>query len=187
MTNRPRPRSNVLAGNLPVVTETPQSGPGARDDGGWRRKVHDEMTVQGLSSRDVFPVARLMPPADDDVIGQAIDDLELPPSRLPVEDGYEPLARILDEALAQAQSGKGKERHANALPFDEQPILAISRLLGGGVEGTGFQAIKKMQEAVGMLKRGNPQAAVRELLGSIVYTAAMVLLIEEQDPKTPKR
>jgi hypothetical protein len=40
-----------------------------------------------------------------------------------VEQGYEPLYGTLCCALNQAQSGKGKERHANDEPFLKQPIM----------------------------------------------------------------
>ena len=48
--------------------------------------------------------------------------------------------------------------------------------------GAGFplgQAIKKAQEATGMLNRGEKDAAIRELLGVINYAAAAVHLIKE--------
>lgn len=93
---------------------------------------------------------------------------------------YAPLAAILQEAYDQAATGKGKERHANDRPFIDQPILEIGRMCGPGFD-TG-QSIKKQQEAMGMLARGDASAAIRELLGAINYTAAAVLLIREQNP-----
>lgn len=88
--------------------------------------------------------------------------------------GYEALAGVLLRAYHQAASGKGKERHANGLPFDQQPIMRIAR-----VRGTGFllgQADKKSEEAMGL----PPGRDVAELLGAIVYLSAAVLHIEEQ-------
>ena len=38
--------------------------------------------------------------------------------------GYEVVADILQQALDQAQSGKGKERHGQGLPFTEQKIFS---------------------------------------------------------------
>ena len=38
------------------------------------------------------------------------------------EPGYESLAQVLQEAYDQAARGKGAERHANDLPFDQQPM-----------------------------------------------------------------
>lgn len=95
-----------------------------------------------------------------------------------VEQGYEPLAEVLQLALDQAQSGKGKERHANGRPFDRQPIMEIGRMVGLGYP-TG-QAKKKIQEAVGMSNRDEADRAVNELLGAIIYSAAAILLIREQ-------
>lgn len=97
---------------------------------------------------------------------------------LTVVDGYKPLAEVLAAALDQAQAGKGKERHANDKPFDRQPIMEIGRMVGLGYQ-TG-QAMKKLQEAVGMTARGQVEAAEREMLGAINYAAAAILLIRER-------
>lgn len=91
---------------------------------------------------------------------------------------YAPLAAILQEAYDQAATGKGKERHANDRPFIDQPILEIGRMCGPGFD-TG-QSIKKQQEAMGMLARGEDDAAIRELLGAINYAAAAIILIRER-------
>lgn len=91
--------------------------------------------------------------------------------------GYEPLASVLQAALDQAQSGKGKERHANDREFERQPIMEIGRMVGLGYP-TG-QAQKKTQEAVGMFNRGQTDSAEAELLGAINYLAAAILLIRE--------
>lgn len=94
-------------------------------------------------------------------------------------EGYEQLAGVLAEAHDQAASGKGRERHnGRGVSFDRQPILEIGRMCGPGFN-TG-QAMKKIQEAMGMLQRGETDAAIRELLGAINYTAAAILLIREQ-------
>lgn len=93
--------------------------------------------------------------------------------------GYEPLARVLGLAYDQSAKGKGKERHANAKPFDRQPILEIARMVGLGYQ-TG-QIQKKVQEATGMAARGQIDAAKAELLGAIVYAAAAFLYLEEQE------
>lgn len=92
--------------------------------------------------------------------------------------GYEGLAGVLQDALEQAAFGKGKERHANDKPFDEQPIAEISRMVGLGFPLG--QAAKKGQEAVGMASRGQREAARNELLGAIVYLSAAVMLLDEQ-------
>jgi hypothetical protein len=101
--------------------------------------------------------------------------------KTPAEDHplYRDLQRVLDDAFEQAASGKGKERHANGKPFTEQPIMEIARMVG--LPGHLFQICKKVQEAGGMASRGTREAAKRELLGAIVYCAAAVLLLEEQE------
>lgn len=91
---------------------------------------------------------------------------------------YAPLMDTLKRAYAQAASGKGRERHANDKPFMEQPMMEIGRMVGVGFL-TG-QAIKKAQEAGGMLDRGQHQQAQAELLGAINYLAGAFLLIGEQ-------
>lgn len=101
----------------------------------------------------------------------------LPPRREAML-GYEPLARVLDEALEQAQRGKGAIRHATpGEPFVDQPIVRICELLGDG--GRSFalgQAVKKALESPRL-----PDAHARaELLGAINYLAAAVLLIDRR-------
>lgn len=90
---------------------------------------------------------------------------------------YETLRSVLIDALAQAATGKGAERHANGRAFEDQPMLDISRMVGIG--GPAFQVMKKAQEACGMASRGEFAAAERELLGAIVYAAGAVLLVRE--------
>lgn len=67
------------------------------------------------------------------------------PERAMDAPGYEHLAAVLQDAYAQAAFGKGKERHANDLPFDHQPMQAISRLLGNPT-GMTYQVCKKVVE-----------------------------------------
>jgi len=87
---------------------------------------------------------------------------------------YAPLRRVLDLALEQASSGKGAQRHANGQPFGKQPMMEISRMIGGPA-GCFYQAMKKTQEA----SRMEPEAAKREILGAINYLAGAYLLIDE--------
>lgn len=94
-----------------------------------------------------------------------------------VREGYDTLFTILCRALHQAQDGKGQERHANGKPFDQQPIMAITDLVGMGFQ-TG-QAIKKTVEAHGMVNRNQLAEAERELLGAINFLAAAVLRINQ--------
>lgn len=107
------------------------------------------------------------------------DEMTCGPIEVEVLPGFYPLFRVLEAALEQSQRGKGRARHARgATPFARQPILEITRMVGIG--GPAFQSMKKIQEACGMAARGEPEAAVRELLGAIVYTAATVIAIEER-------
>ena len=92
--------------------------------------------------------------------------------------GYERLESVLEAAHKQASEGKGKERHANDLPFDKQPMQVIA-----ASHGVGFitgQAAKKLEEAVGMLDRGERDAAIKELLGAVVYAAGAVIYVEDR-------
>ena len=90
-----------------------------------------------------------------------------------VMEGYYPLFRVLNDALNQAQIGKGADRHANGEPFTEQPALSITRAVGLGFPLG--QAMKKIQEC----QRMDTDAAKRELLGAINYLAAAVLFLDE--------
>ncbi|MGH2959481.1 MAG: hypothetical protein ACRDKE_07730 [Solirubrobacterales bacterium] len=98
--------------------------------------------------------------------------------RLAIRPGYEPLAQILDDALEQAQTGKGHERHAeDGQPWLEQPVFDIPRALeefGPGVSAGQFA--KKMHEA---WRLPHP-ARRREILGAINSLAALVRLADEE-------
>lgn len=94
-----------------------------------------------------------------------------------VDPNYAILAEILEAAYEQAASGKGRERHANGKPWNRQPIAEIGRMVGPGFNAG--QAIKKLQEAIGMIGRGQVEAAEREILGAIVYSASVVMLLRE--------
>jgi len=86
--------------------------------------------------------------------------------------GYASLADVLHRAYGQAAIGKGAERHAQALPFDQQPMQQLCDLYGVGF-ALG-QAGKKSQEA----QRLPTEAAIRELLGAINYLAGAVIYME---------
>lgn len=90
---------------------------------------------------------------------------------------YMTLAVALTAAYNQAAEGKGKDRHANGKPFDKQPIMEIARMVGPGYQIG--QAMKKGQEAMGMISRGEHDRARAELLGAVNYMAAAWLLIGE--------
>ena len=95
---------------------------------------------------------------------------------------YVSLELALNVAYQQASMGKGAERHANALPFHEQPMQTTAKLHGiGFITG---QVTKKLAEAQGMLARGDTDAALREIAGAIVYSAgAYVYATAEHNKK----
>lgn len=91
--------------------------------------------------------------------------------------GYESLASVLARALFQAAHGKGAERHAQALPFDQQPMQQLISMYGVGF-ALG-QAGKKAQES----QRLPHESAVAELLGAINYLAGAVIALERTAPQ----
>jgi hypothetical protein len=93
-------------------------------------------------------------------------------------DGYESLASVLIRAYAQAAEGKGAERHAQGLSFDEQPMQQLIRLYGVGF-ALG-QAAKKAQEAQ---RLPTVERQVSELLGAINYLAGAVIALERGGSK----
>ena len=89
-------------------------------------------------------------------------------------DDYLPLLRTFLGALEQAAYGKGRQRHANDLPFVEQPILTMARMLDSDA-GLAQQVIKKTIEARSLPSK---TARINELRGTLVYAAAMILFEE---------
>lgn len=92
------------------------------------------------------------------------------------QKGYESLAQVLQAAYDQAAKGKGAERHATGLPFDQQPMQTGSDLLGTDV-GLAFQAIKKIREGSSFTEYDRFE---RELLGAINYIAGMIIWRKRQ-------
>lgn len=92
---------------------------------------------------------------------------------------YIVLAQTLHEAWKQSARGKGSERHGNGQPFTEQPLFKITSLMGIGFPAG--QAAKKTQEAQTFFLNGKPDAAKAELLGAIVYLAALYIFIDEAE------
>ena len=96
-------------------------------------------------------------------------------TRLGIVPGFERLGSVLDDALEQAQSGKGKERHGgNEVPFHDQLITRISNHVGEGFNLG--QAIKKIIES----RRLTAPRAKHELLGAIVYISGQIVRLEER-------
>lgn len=100
--------------------------------------------------------------------------------RLAIVPGYESLAEVLDRALEQCQSGKGKERHANGKVFEDQPIRTIGDDFPGFLLG---QATKKILESRAM----TPDRAERDLLGAINFIAAEILRRRRELQNTSKK
>lgn len=93
-------------------------------------------------------------------------------------DDYAGLAAVLLGALEQAAYGKGRERHANDLPFEDQPMNAICDILGSP-EGMAYQVTKKVAEA---LKMPTYEQQERELFGAINYTAGIIIWLNRHKP-----
>lgn len=93
------------------------------------------------------------------------------------ERGYEKLVEVLGAAHHQAAMGKGKERHANEKPFEQQRMLSIARTMKDPAASLAYQVSKKVTEG---LQFDDPARTVVELLGAINYLAGMVILIQER-------
>jgi len=99
---------------------------------------------------------------------------------LTIDDYYE-LENTLDDAYAQAASGKGKERHANDNPYEDQVICQVQRLLKGHpFGGHAYQVIKKTIEAGRLYNLGRKDEAYDEILGAINYNCATGVLMREE-------
>lgn len=95
---------------------------------------------------------------------------------------YAKLEAELQSALEQASKGKGKERHADGEPFEQQKICVIGRWVSGSpAAGPLQQAVKKAVESA----RLGPEAAIRELDGAINYLCAAKILLREVAAEVP--
>lgn len=88
---------------------------------------------------------------------------------------YSALEEVLQRAYDQVATGKGAKRHARSRPFEAQPMLVISDLLGTNA-GQLYQAMKKIQESQNLPK----DRAGAELLGAINYLAGAVVFLEDE-------
>ncbi len=157
----------MKAHDLDLVREWGEDGGGVRPVVGEAPPVAPAAVLAILDrAADAEAVAGIAPPNYGKVIRPLYAD-----------DGFEPLVDVLRDAHDQSAKGKGRDRHGRGLPFMDQPIIGLSRIHGSGF-ATG-QAAKKLGEAAGMLSRGEHDAAVRELLGAIVYAAAAVIVTRE--------
>lgn len=93
---------------------------------------------------------------------------------------YDSLQEVLKQAFLQAAEGKGKERHAvGDTPFEKQPCCTIAREVGLGFPLG--QAMKKIIESNRLPK----ERGIAELLGSIVYIAAAIIVRREAADEMP--
>ena len=96
---------------------------------------------------------------------------------------YGRLMEVLMDAYAQAANGKGTERHANGLNFEDQDMIQVMDRVGIGF-GLG-QAIKKIVEGQRMIKgkKGADAKARMEFLGAAVYLAGSIIWLDKQTEK----
>jgi hypothetical protein len=87
---------------------------------------------------------------------------------------YRNLKDALDKSYAQASKGKGKERHADDKPFEEQPIFWIEEHFKSFQLG---QAVKKIHES----QRLSTDRAIAELQGAIVFLAAKIINLKKSE------
>lgn len=90
-----------------------------------------------------------------------------------------PLMEVFDDAVKQAVSGKGNERHGKGSHFMDQPWLSLAQ-----THGIGFltgQADKKLKEAVNAYGQEGctDEWWERELLGAINYIAMAIIYNRE--------
>ena len=95
---------------------------------------------------------------------------------------YSSLWRVLIAAFDQASQGKGRERHSDGEPFEQQICCQITRRHGLAF-ATG-QAAKKLDEVHRLLRDKGPDAAIAECLGAINYAAAAVIVLQEEVERT---
>ena len=89
---------------------------------------------------------------------------------------FHQLRSVLDDAYADAVSGKGTRHHRRSddvlvIAFEDQLIVYLNEQLGSTHFAVG-QAVKKAIESVGK----DHEPAERELLGAIIYLAAAVVV-----------
>lgn len=91
--------------------------------------------------------------------------------------GYEMLAVELLGAYDQASRYKGHDRHGSNLPFEQQPIMTINRMLGGS--GHTFVMVQKIEEAQALRNANNIAGTIEKLRAVMVYAAAAIIAARE--------
>jgi hypothetical protein len=141
-----------------------------------RETLRDDLHALGNRIADEMPAAEHMheenPPAntDSETMDRLADISLVAFNRVA---GYEPLRDMLHQAYQQAAVGKGADRHAGGLEFLNQPIMTEIAHVGTG--GALFQIRKKAKEAVDNFESRGPEWARDEMLGVIVYAAALAI------------
>ena len=87
-------------------------------------------------------------------------------------EGYQKLLPIIQEVLEQMTSTKGETRHGRGDRFEDQITPWI---ISRGYDYPTGQAIKKLDEAKGMVDRGEKEAAREEVKGAICYLVLKAL------------
>lgn len=90
-----------------------------------------------------------------------------------INSNYKSLYDVFIQAYKQASEGKGKERHANNEPYEQQKICMLNMQIGSN-HGLIYQACKKSIESTRM----TPDRAKAEILGAINYLAAAIIVLE---------
>lgn len=143
-----------------------------------RGRVFDAMNYLMFAQHHGWDTSKvLVAPECRTVSTEDIDSRTIPYTFATYKDycDYNGLYSVLIDALDQAAYGKGMERHANNLPFEEQKMQTICDAQGSS-KGMAYQAIKKILESEGM----GYQAKKREILGAIVYAAGIIIWEEKQ-------
>ena len=180
---------DMLTGKTPIPSYDPQqveteARPAAEEPTPEHRRsgvIHGRLLSITLDGKEMSSLAEALGDAADQMAGfdvaEELADFDAANDLLDawgdIDHPYNPLADALVGAYKQAAFGKGKERHANDLPFGDQPMQTISELLNSG-DGMAYQVIKKVQESTRM----DTDAAIRELYGAIVYAAGMIVRLE---------
>lgn len=143
-----------------------------------RGRIYDAMNYLMFAQHHGWDTSKvLVAPECRTVSTEDIDARTIPYTFATYKDycDYNGLYSVLIDALDQAAYGKGMERHANNLPFEEQKMQTICDAQGSS-KGMAYQAIKKILESEGM----GYQAKKREILGAIVYAAGIIIWEEKQ-------
>jgi len=144
-------------------------------------------SVQDTAPSEILPTSEWSPTIGQPEAANSNGHMDVHGTWHCPRDPYTTLRTILDAAFNHAATGKGKERHGSScgrdLPFDKQPMLETTRLVGPGFPLG--QAIKKAGEAAGMIERSELDAAEAECLGAINYLAGAVAWMREQSKVAP--